>query len=355
MKKSILVVAAVVLWSTVAGAALSKEYQNWRRGPEQWLMTSEEQRAWKKVATDADAAAFVDLFWARRDPTLNTERNEFHEEFLARVQTADASFKEKKRRGALTDRGQVYIVLGPPASGMAAGSWNAHERGVNGEGGDHSSGADARGSQFKWTWDLSQARELGLPRLEVTFAETPGTDAIVRDVQHGQFSNGAPLALRKMIVSPDMTAVPDWAAHLGQTAAPAPVARLDGKLGRVVLFADISTLDVAAAADPLATLAPAASFAADGEAAWAVEYCGASNLAAPLRVTTGIRGAGVAASNDVLSELQADPMSAVAGCGVLRGITSLADLKPGAYEFVVSVGLPNGKETLAAKRPFRID
>lgn len=348
MKKSVVLLTAMVLWAGVAGAAVSKEYQNWRRGPEQWLLTSDEQRAWKKVATDEDAAAFIDLFWARRDPTLNTERNEFREEFLRRVETADSSFKEKRRRGALTDRGQVYIVLGPPASGMAGGAWNAHDRGLNANSGDHSSGADARGSQFMWIWDLSQARELGMPKIEVGFGESPGTDVIVRDVQHGQFSNAAPAAIRKAVVSPDMTTVPDWAARIGHSAAVSN-ARLDGKIGRVILFSDISALDVDAASDPLKTLTPAVTFAADSELAWAVEYCGAANLAAPLRVTTGVSG------NDAVSELQADPMKAVAGCGVLRGITSLADLKPGAHEFVVSIGMPNANEKLEAKRAFRIE
>ena len=56
--------------------ALSAEYLDWGRGPAQFLMTKEEAAKWKTIASDDDAKAFVALFWARRDPTADTPRNE---------------------------------------------------------------------------------------------------------------------------------------------------------------------------------------------------------------------------------------------------------------------------------------
>jgi hypothetical protein len=41
-----------------AAAALSPKFKEWGDGPAQWIMTSEEQRAWRKIATDSDAINF---------------------------------------------------------------------------------------------------------------------------------------------------------------------------------------------------------------------------------------------------------------------------------------------------------
>jgi GWxTD domain-containing protein len=55
-----------------------------------------------------------DRFWARRDPLPVTPLNEFREEFFQRVRFASDHYAESGRPGWDTDRGEVYIVLGPP-------------------------------------------------------------------------------------------------------------------------------------------------------------------------------------------------------------------------------------------------
>ncbi|MDD4858390.1 MAG: GWxTD domain-containing protein [Candidatus Krumholzibacteria bacterium] len=57
--------------------------------------------------------AFMKKFWKKLDPTPQTGVNESYEKFTARLTYADAHFGAFER-GALTDRGQVYIKLGPP-------------------------------------------------------------------------------------------------------------------------------------------------------------------------------------------------------------------------------------------------
>lgn len=101
-----------------AFAGLSAELEDWGSGPAQWIMTSDEKKAWRKISTDADAINFMDLFWARRDPTPGTAVNEFRDRFVNRVAFSDMTFIEKRTRGAMTDRGRVYIVLGA-ATNMA--------------------------------------------------------------------------------------------------------------------------------------------------------------------------------------------------------------------------------------------
>jgi GWxTD domain-containing protein len=56
---------------------------------------------------------FLEDFWTQRDPTPDTAHNELLDEFQRRVAYADMNFSES-RRGALSDRGKVYIRFGPP-------------------------------------------------------------------------------------------------------------------------------------------------------------------------------------------------------------------------------------------------
>ncbi len=53
-------------------------------------------------------------FWKKHDPTPGTPENELMEEFVERVTYANKNFSIGRMLGALTDRGHVYIKLGPP-------------------------------------------------------------------------------------------------------------------------------------------------------------------------------------------------------------------------------------------------
>src|SRR5689334_2907753 len=93
-----LVVAAA---AATGSAALSDRWARWGSGPARILMTTDEASRWQVLASDADADVFVKTFWAKRDPSPGTERNEVQEEFDARVKYAD-----EKLGGAMTDRGR---------------------------------------------------------------------------------------------------------------------------------------------------------------------------------------------------------------------------------------------------------
>src|SRR5262249_37333701 len=66
--------------------------------------------------SDEDADKFIALFWARRDPDPRTQVNEYKQLFDARVEQADKAFAIGKKRGALTERGKLFILVGPPKS-----------------------------------------------------------------------------------------------------------------------------------------------------------------------------------------------------------------------------------------------
>jgi len=86
----------------------------WWEGPVRYALTDEETREYRSLATGAKRAAFIARFWAARDPSPFTSGNEAEETFWKRVGAADELFTDTTISGWRTDRGRVYIVLGPP-------------------------------------------------------------------------------------------------------------------------------------------------------------------------------------------------------------------------------------------------
>jgi GWxTD domain-containing protein len=71
-----------------------------------------------QIGTAADRRERWEAFWRRRDPLPATPINEFRDEFFQRVRVATEQFAEPGGLpGWKTDRGEVYIVLGPPTYG----------------------------------------------------------------------------------------------------------------------------------------------------------------------------------------------------------------------------------------------
>ena len=88
---------------------------DWSEGPVRHLLTPGERKDFSRLLGPRERSEFVTNFWKSRDPKAETVENEFREEFEKRVAFADAQFTQDEVRGSLTDRGMVFIVLGPPA------------------------------------------------------------------------------------------------------------------------------------------------------------------------------------------------------------------------------------------------
>ena len=109
--------ALVLLLAAAPCLAALDKYKEWEKSPESvYLATDDEKKAWKNVASDEEAEKFIALFWARRDPDLKTPANEFRERFDVLVKKADELFPLGRKRGALTERGKAFILIGPPKS-----------------------------------------------------------------------------------------------------------------------------------------------------------------------------------------------------------------------------------------------
>jgi GWxTD domain-containing protein len=65
-------------------------------------------------ASVRERAGRLHALWRERDPDPGTVENEFFEAYFRRIRDANARFSEISSPGWLTDRGAVYVTLGPP-------------------------------------------------------------------------------------------------------------------------------------------------------------------------------------------------------------------------------------------------
>ncbi|MGE5235867.1 MAG: GWxTD domain-containing protein [Acidobacteriota bacterium] len=123
-RRSLFLAVVGLLMAGFAGAELSQSFKDWPSSPAGYLLTKDERKAYEKIQADAEAKAFIDLFWAKRDPDLNTPVNEFKLDFDQRVAAADKMFGTEKIPGSMTDRGRTLIIMGRPnhVANLPAGS-----------------------------------------------------------------------------------------------------------------------------------------------------------------------------------------------------------------------------------------
>ena len=107
--------AAYAAFPRPQSSAVEAPGENWAEGPVRALLTPEDKREFERRFDAASRAEFVETFWKTRDSRPETPENEFREEFDKRVAFADARFAQDETRGSLTDRGVVFLLMGPPS------------------------------------------------------------------------------------------------------------------------------------------------------------------------------------------------------------------------------------------------
>jgi len=80
-----------------------------------YIITDAEKAEFKKLKKDKEKEFFIKLFWAKRDPTPLTEKNEFKEELYRRLAYVNKAFIYGYNRGSGTDMGKVWLSFGQPA------------------------------------------------------------------------------------------------------------------------------------------------------------------------------------------------------------------------------------------------
>lgn len=238
MKMRLVVCALFTLsFDATLFAALSKEYVEFGNGPTQLLLTKAETKQWAAIATDDQARAFIDLFWARRDPTPSTPANEFRDAINERIKIADSLFTTGKTRGAASERGKVFVLMGAATTLKRSGP----QTGVHSPGstfGSQTSGFDGTAVQGRAPgerWIYEQRRsdlQLGQQIVEIAFSDQYATNVWKME----RSSNGTDYATvferisSSYLAQPELTEVPTYAIAaatpiaITTTAATAPAA-----------------------------------------------------------------------------------------------------------------------------------
>jgi GWxTD domain-containing protein len=112
-------------------------YKKWLDEDVVYIITPEERAAFKQLSNDEERDNFIEAFWKRRDPTPDTEENEFKEEHYRRIAYANEHFAAGVP-GWKTDRGRIYIVYGPPDEIESHPSGGTYERPMEEGGGETS-------------------------------------------------------------------------------------------------------------------------------------------------------------------------------------------------------------------------
>ena len=220
MRKTMIAVA-ISIAAVSAFAQLSPQNSDFAKGPAQFLMTSEEQAKWKTIKTDADASAFIDLFWAKRDPSPATPRNEFKENFDAAVKYADEKFTAGRTRGAVSDRGKILILFGAPknvqVSKTGPSGGTSDDRGFNVNEGEGGAGASEKSAKQAWMYegDVSQ-KWFGAPKAQIDFLDQFNTGEFRLQRGKVDLASAQQTAIKLALVQPNLTAPPKF------NAAPAP-------------------------------------------------------------------------------------------------------------------------------------
>src|SRR5208282_2698222 len=116
---------------------LSKPYKKWLEEDVVWIITDEERAAFKQLSNDEERDNFIEAFWQRRDPTPDTEENEYKEEHYQRIAYSNEHFAAGVP-GWKTDRGRIYIVYGKPDEIDSHPSGGTYERPIEEGGGETS-------------------------------------------------------------------------------------------------------------------------------------------------------------------------------------------------------------------------
>ncbi|HVR43433.1 MAG TPA: GWxTD domain-containing protein [Thermoanaerobaculia bacterium] len=177
---------AILLAPSLLLAQPFPESESWIDSPEAYFATAEERGQWAGLGRD-DREDLKRTYWLRRDPTPETERNEFREVVLGRIRTADERWAVAATAGSRTSRGMLFILFGSPARVKQEHSPRLERPCVPSLGGPPcSTGGLHEGNEVSevWIWDRERTphllEALGRPDLEVTVIVEPSrrTDRI---------------------------------------------------------------------------------------------------------------------------------------------------------------------------------
>ncbi|HXV62520.1 MAG TPA: GWxTD domain-containing protein [Vicinamibacteria bacterium] len=185
-----------MIWLFLLGVGavqgLDKDDERWLEREVAALITREEASIFRGLSNDDDRDLFRDIFWSRRDPDPRTTENEFRHDFERRVAIADERFRARVGPGSQSEMGQLFLLLGFPASidmgrgsiplpsnggipeGLEGSTTELTPAGQGGGAGRPGSPVDSRSQRIQ-TWRYPPDEASGFPDgLDVRFRAQPG-------------------------------------------------------------------------------------------------------------------------------------------------------------------------------------
>jgi len=107
-----LIFFALVAPSVARAQKLDKDDKKWMDTAKP-LMLPDEEKTYRALKDKADRLEFQKIFWARRDPNLETPENEFQAEYMKAYADAE-QYKVPGKLGVETDCGRIFLLLGKP-------------------------------------------------------------------------------------------------------------------------------------------------------------------------------------------------------------------------------------------------
>ena len=110
---------ALILALVVAAPAVARA-QKLEKDEKKWLddvrpiMLPDEEKTYRSLKDKADRQEFQKIFWARRDPDLETPENEHQSQYESARTSANTQIRIPGRQGSETDCGRTLILLGKP-------------------------------------------------------------------------------------------------------------------------------------------------------------------------------------------------------------------------------------------------
>lgn len=127
---------------------LETPYRRWLNEDVIYIITDEERKAFSRMGTDEEREQFIEQFWLRRDPSPDSQENEYKEEHYRRIAYANERFASGIP-GWKTDRGMIYIRFGPADEVESHPSGGTYERPYE-EGGGTTSTYPFEKWRYRW-------------------------------------------------------------------------------------------------------------------------------------------------------------------------------------------------------------
>ena len=89
---------------------LSKTYKKWLDEDVRWIITDEEQKAFKLLSNDEERDQFIEAFWQRRDPTPGHHRKRIQGRALPAHGLRQRAFRRRHPRLEERSRPNLYYV-----------------------------------------------------------------------------------------------------------------------------------------------------------------------------------------------------------------------------------------------------